>query len=409
MIDRLDRWCAEPFRLFFPLAFLASLIGVLLWPLALGGHLDYHPLDAHTRWMITGFAGCLIVGFIGTAGPRLLEAQSWSRFELIWHFLLGLTVLTALAFAKIPAADLLAGFWFLGVLGSMLARLLFDRHDVPPPGIPLVFLALLIASISNFALSLQALLSFSYPWQQFWRALYFQGFLWLPILGVAPYIIPRFFGKKSQHSFPDSDALPKGWLKHWLFSLTTGTLLISSFAIEIWLSPRGGLILRAIATLLHLALFVPGLFSFSKTNALALSLRFAPWCAAAGWILASFFLPLRIGILHLAFIGGATTIMLAVATRVIMGHQDRHDRLATPLRWYHLVWSMLLLAAATRLSADFIPKVRTTHLSYAAGLWALVILFWAWRIRKELKSPLPDPSTRGSCPKRKTKRGPKRS
>lgn len=406
MSARLDRYCAEPFRVFFPLAFLASIIGVLLWPLALYGFLDYHPLEAHARWMITGFGGCLIVGFIGTAGPRLLESENWSRFELIWHFAMGLAVLTALAFAKIPATDVLAGFWFLGVLGSMLARLLFDRNDVPPPGMPLAFIALLVAIVSSFALSLHSVLGFSYPWQQFWRSLYFQGFLWLPMLGVAPYLIPRFFGKASLHSFPESDSLPQGWLKHWIFSTTTGLLILASFAIEIWISPKGGLIFRAAITFIHLALFVPGLFSFSKVNALALSLRWAPWCAAAGWITASFFPHLRIGVLHLMFIGGAGVIMLAVSTRVILGHHDRHDRLASPLRWYHIVWTMLLLTAATRLSADFVPKVRVTHLSYTAGLWALVIVFWAWKVRKELKTPLPDPSTRGSCPKRTRKRKP---
>ena len=66
---------------------LASVIGVLLWPLSLTGWLGFYPLEAHTRLMITGFAGCLVVGFAGTAGPRFLGAESWSRFELIWHFL----------------------------------------------------------------------------------------------------------------------------------------------------------------------------------------------------------------------------------------------------------------------------------------------------------------------------------
>jgi len=404
MNARLDRYCAEPFRIFFPLAFLSSLIGVSLWPLALYGHLDYYPLEAHTRWMITGFGGCLIVGFMGTAGPRLLEACSWSRFELIWHFVLALNILALLAFDNVPVADLLSGFWFLGVLGSMVARLLFDRNDLPPPGMVLTFFALLTAILSCFALSLHSLLGLSYPWSQFWHSLYFQGFLWLPILGVAPYLLPRFFEKSSLHSFPESEALPPGWLKHWFFSLATGLIFISSFAVEVWVSPRAGLILRAVIAFLHLAIFVPGLFSPAKVNALALALKWLPWCAAGGWILAGSFLHLRIGILHLMFIGGSATVMLAVATRVVLGHNDRHDRLSAPLRWYHFVWSMLLLTAATRLSADFIPRVRTTHLTYAAAHWAIIILFWAFQIRREVKMPLPDPASRGRCPKRSRKR-----
>ena len=250
MNAQLGRYCAEPFRVFFPLALLASIIGVALWPISLGGYLTYHPLDAHARWMITGFGGCLIVGFIGTAGPRFLEAEPWSPFELIWHYLMGIAVLAALLFAQIGLADFLTGFWFMGVLGSMIARVLFDRNDVPPPGISLAFLGLLLAVISNFALSLHSLLGFSYPWLQFWRSLYFQGFLWLPILGVAPYLLPRFFGKASLHSFPDSSDLPPGWLKYFAFSIMAGVLLIATFAVEIWISPKGGLILRAVITCL---------------------------------------------------------------------------------------------------------------------------------------------------------------
>ncbi|MDB4809129.1 NnrS family protein, partial [bacterium] len=102
-----------------------------------------------------------------------------------------------------------------------------------------------------------------------------------------------------------------------------------------------------------------------------------PWCAAVGWLAIIFVPGLRTGVLHLMFIGGSAIVMLAVSTRVILGHNDRHDRLALPMKWYHLVWSLLLLNTATRLSADFVPKVRISHLSYAACLWIIVIVFWS--------------------------------
>ena len=111
------------------------------------------------------------------------------------------------------------------------------------------------------------------------------------------------------------------------------------------------------------AVFVSGLFSSSKVNALAVSLQWIPWC-------------------------------------VVLGHNDRHDRLATPLKWYHLTWSLLLLITATRLSADFVPKVRTSHRGYAAALWVIVILFWAWKITKEIRIPRDSSVERSSCPRR---------
>lgn len=398
------RCCSEPFRVFFPLAFFASIVGVLLWPLSLAGLLNFHPLDAHARWMIHGFGGCLIVGFVGTAGPRLMGSECWSRAELIWHTLMALSMLTALSFARILVADLLAGFWLLGVTCSMIGRLIFDRNGFPPPGMVLVFFGLITAIVSSFALALHGILGFSFFWHQFWRNLYFQGFLWLPVIGVAPYLIPRFFGLKSLHSFEEGRGVPKGWLKYWIISVISGTLLLASFAIEVWLNQKAGLYLRAFTVSAHLFAFVPGILSLKKCNALGLSIRWVPWCAAVGWLAIIFFPGLRTGVLHLMFIGGAAIVMLAVSTRVILGHIDRHDRLALPMKWYHLVWSLLLLTAATRLSADFVPKVRISHLSYAACLWLIVIVFWSVKIRRDLKSPLPNPSTRGNCPKRKRKR-----
>ena len=152
--------------------------------------------------MIQGFGGCLIVGFVGTDGPRLIGSEGWSRAESIWHSLMALAMMTALFFAQVPIADLLTGFWLLGVTGSMIGPLIFDRNELPPPGMILVFLGLITAIVSGFVLALHALLGFSYFWHQFWKSLYFQGFPWLPIIGVAPYLIPRFFGLKSL--LPDS-------------------------------------------------------------------------------------------------------------------------------------------------------------------------------------------------------------
>lgn len=404
MNEKIDRWCAEPFRIFFPLGILSSIIGVLLWPAAFAGWLDYYPLEAHSRWMIIGFGGCLVTGFIGTAGPRLIDASPWSRFELFWHLALCSLVLFYLAFARITAADAFAGFWLIGVLCSMLWRILLERQDVPPPGIPMVFLGLLSGAIAAFALALNSVIGFDFLWQKFWRLVYFQGFLWLPITGVAPYILPRFFGLSSKHSFDDSSTLPPGWRSQFTISLIAGALLLVSFAMETWQSAPSGLTMRAVIFSVYFPLAVPGLLSFSKVNALALSLRWILPCAVGGWLLAAFYPHMRIGISHLMFIGGPGLLMLAVSTRVFLGHNDRHDRLASPLKWLHAVWTLILLTASTRLSADFVPKVRTSHLIYAAVLWVIVVIFWGYKTIKESRIPRTDAGERKSCPRRKKQR-----
>lgn len=385
---KLGRIAVEPFRLFFLLGTVASIVGVLLWPAFFRGWIGYYPLEAHARWMMLGFGGCFITGFLGTAGPRLLGAKPWTRTELVIHAATALGMMACLTCNRIPAADLLAGIWLFGVLGSMLFRFFIGRQDVPPPGLPLAILGIAGAGVSGIALSLISTLDYSLQVYVFLRLLYFQGLLWLPILGVAPYLLPRFFGKASPHSFEDSSTIPDGWMRPFVESLLAGLLLIASFALEAWRPGPSGMILRTAVVVIHLTRSVPGLVAWSKVNALGLALRWILPCAAGGWLLAVIFPALRIGMLHLMFIGSAGLLMLAVATRVILGHNDRHDRLASPMKWFHLIWGLLLFTAATRLTSDFMMKVRITHFTYAAILWVVIIVFWAWKLRRELKQPV---------------------
>ncbi|MEP4076687.1 NnrS family protein [Haloferula sp.] len=401
-MNRLDRIAAEPYRLFFPLGILASIIGVLLWPAYFAGWITPYPLEAHARWMVIGFGGCFITGFLGTAGPRLLGSDPWCRFEIILHALVALIVMISLAFNKIASADLFTGFWLLGVLKSLLFRVFVGRKDVPPPGLPLAMLGITGAFLAGFALSMESFLSYSMPVRSFWRLLYFQGFLWLPILGVAPYLLPRFFGHRSPHAFPDSSSIPKGWVRPFIESLVAGLLLIASFVLEAWRPGPSGMILRCLVVTVHLTRSVPGLVSWSKVNGLGLALRWILPSAIGGWLLAIWFPPLRIGMLHLMFIGSTGLLMLAVATRVILGHNNRHDRLATPMKWFHWVSGMIILTAATRLTSDFVMNVRVTHFIYAAILWVIVLAFWSWKLRRELRQPVfEDGVIKTNCPRRK--------
>jgi len=54
---------AEPFRLFFPAAILAAVLGVASWPLHFAGLLANYPGGSHARLMTHGFFGGLILGF----------------------------------------------------------------------------------------------------------------------------------------------------------------------------------------------------------------------------------------------------------------------------------------------------------------------------------------------------------
>lgn len=409
-MNKLDRAAAEPFRVFFPLGLLASVIGVLLWPAYFAGWLEGWPLEAHARWMTAGFAGCFVIGFLGTAGPRLLGTDPWNRFELLWHLAVALSVMGCLAAELIGAADLLTGFLLLGVILSLVFRLLVGRRDVPPPGFPIAVLGVIGAALGAFVISAENVLTVAEPLRRFCRLLLFQGLLWLPILGVAPYLLPRFFGKASRHSLPESKSIPPRWWRPFLTSLAAGLALLASFALEAFHHDRGGMILRMVVVAGYLGISVPGWIGVGKVNGLGLALRWVLPSALAGWGLAAVLLPLRAGALHGMFIGAAGLLMLAVATRVTLGHADRHDRLGSPMRWMHAVWILSLFTAATRVAADFIPSIRTSHFIYAAGMWVVLVGFWSWKLRRERLAPaLEEARPRGRCPKPSRRRAALRS
>src|SRR4051794_22640840 len=72
---------AEPFRIFFPVGVASGVVGLALWPLHLWGVLPVYPAMMHSRLMIEGFMAAFIVGFLGTAGPRLLSAAHFTATE----------------------------------------------------------------------------------------------------------------------------------------------------------------------------------------------------------------------------------------------------------------------------------------------------------------------------------------
>jgi uncharacterized protein involved in response to NO len=75
-------------RLFFASGALWSLIGVWLWPLFYAQQLGFYPNLFHARLMIEAFGGAFVVGFLGTAGPRMAKAPKLTPLELCWLFAL---------------------------------------------------------------------------------------------------------------------------------------------------------------------------------------------------------------------------------------------------------------------------------------------------------------------------------
>jgi uncharacterized protein involved in response to NO len=374
-------FCEEPFRLFFPIGLILGIIGVSLWPLYYAGLVTTYPGTAHARLMIEGFMASFIIGFLGTAGPRITSTRHFSRVELIT--LLTLDLLSAgLHFGSSHrAGDALFVFclaFFLFVIGKRFVQ----RKDSPPPNFALVGLgllngiagALLLALFENEAYSTQYRIG---------AALLGQGFVLLPILGVAPFLLPRLLDVPGSDDLPESRTLPPGWMARAAFAATIGLIVDATFVAEAFDA-------TAVATWVRLgavAVYLIARMIRRGRSFLGDCLRAGIVAVVVGIAVETLWPQYRIGALHIIFISGFSFIVLTVAIRVVFGHSGNAHLFQKRLPFFIIVAVLLFFAMLSRYVADLAPKARTVHLVAAAIAWLIAALIWMVRVIPKVAIP----------------------
>ncbi len=403
MKTRLARWTAEPYRLFFPLGIAAAVAGVMMWPLLYAGKLDFYPGEAHARVMIEGFMGAFVLGFLGTAFPRLTGSRGWSLGELGGILALWLLAVSGALTGRVPVADTAFAAMLLLLFAGMARRWFRGNRDTPPPGFVLAMAGVLGGAAAAASLAWNQGSWMSLHGFQFARLWLYQGFLLLPLLGISPYLLPRFMGEESTHSFEDSPRPPAGWWPRAIASAICGLLIALGFLLESAGKHLSGHLLRAAVILvwflLETPLFRRGKLRTTPGNVARLAvIGLVAGTAAAGiWPLG------RVGSLHLFFAAGLGLAVLAVSTRVVLGHAGRHDLLGGKIVWLRVAAGLLLLSVATRMTSDFVPAVRISHHIYAAWAWAAGCLVWFAALFRHFGGNEEGP-TRKTCPRRAAER-----
>ncbi len=388
----------EPYRIFFPLGILAALWGVLMWPMLYAGQLNFYPGEAHSRMMIEGFLGAFILGFIGTAFPRLTGNRSWSGAEFGVLLLMWALTVTSHAVGRVAAGDCAFSALLAVAGGGMVARWVHGHRDTPPPGFVLAIAGILGAAVAT------GFLAGSHPpsgsqlaWERLWL---FQGFPLLPLLGIGPYLLPRFFGMTSSHSFDASLTPPAGWWPRALAAMTAGLAITLSFALEVGGLAMAGHLLRAAVIGVWFAVETPACRRTTRATTPGNAIRWAILALTAGCGCAAVWPLARIGSMHLFFAAGLGCATLAAGARIVLGHANRHDLLAGKIVWLRWVIGLFVLAAATRMSADFLPSVRSSHHIYAACAWALGALCWLAAMMKYFLRNDDPGKPASKCPRR---------
>lgn len=362
---------AEPYRVFFVLGTLWSIVGVSLWPLYYHGKLSYYPLLIHARLMIEGFGGAFVIGFLGTAGPRMASAPKLSQFELLWLVALH----TAGSIWHLKGNYLIGELVFAALVMSLLVALVYRvikyREDPPPPQMLLALAGLLSGMIGAIILAVAAVNTMEPRMYRFASLLLNQGFLLLPVLGIGSFVFPRILGGE----FGEPATLQET-RKKTQRSIAAVILIIGSFVLEAYGSTKFGGLLRVLVCVSYLWLEVRWK-KHSEQKTLAKGLRVALLTGLAGLMLASFAdASQRISVDHLLYIGGFGLLIFVVGSRVLFGHSGQLAEFAKRSWVARFLIGLVLLSALTRAIPAIVPQVAISHHQYAAATWVIVAILW---------------------------------
>jgi uncharacterized protein involved in response to NO len=373
---------AEPFRIFFPLGLLLGMTGVALWPLYVWHAIEFYPAQAHVRLMIEGLMGSFIIGFLGTAGPRLLDASPLSAAEVF--ALLVLQIVSA--FLHLTQRQTVGDIVFLVLLLlflGMMGKRARARHDLPPPQLVLVLFGLLNAIAGIFLLTAAKSMTNGLFANQLGSLMLNEGFVLFPILGVGAFFFPKLLGgaKPEPSDLRIAAAL---WLKRATIAALTGVVIWTSFVLEALGWIRTAALIRGITTLTYFVMQGHLLEKPSGPPFLAHCFRLGALLLVLGLFLPVALPSYRLANLHLTFIGGFSVILFTVSTRVIIGHAGQSHLFRKRLGFLIAALALLVVAMVARVGADFVPPARNSHLAYAALIWLLAAVIWAYALGPKL-------------------------
>lgn len=377
-------WLAsEPYRLFFISGALFSIAGVLMWPAFFRFQLGAYPGIAHAKLMITAFIGAFIIGFLGTAGPRMMSAPRLTPWELAAFFFLHLTSGIAYLIGKTQVGDVAFIILLGGFITALAVRFIRFRKEMPPP--PLILAATGLAC--GFAGMLMWIIPGAIATSESYRfanLLLYQGFALAPVMGVGVFFFPRLLGG----SFGEPRS-PREARRLCISMTVAAVVLVASFAVEVWWHRQAGLFMRAAAFVFVLAhVRWRKAADLPHVGTLGNALRFLCLPLALTGLLASAIATAQhIAWMHLLYGTGFGLVCLISASRVIFGHSGDVSRFANRSWPARLIVAALVIAVATRISADFMPAIMISHYEYAAIFWVTGAGGWLlWHARRFFRS-----------------------
>ncbi|HXG49734.1 MAG TPA: NnrS family protein [Methylomirabilota bacterium] len=396
--SKVGRWVSfadlhrEPFRLFFPAATVAGLIGIALWPLLLLGWREAYPGPSHARLMVQGFFGGFVFGFLGTALPRMLEARPLAVGEVLFLFAL----FVGNVVAQTLGLNTLGDGVFVGeivFLFCILLRRWCCGADRPPPSFVLAGLALCSAVVGTGIQLMGRRWELSPAVELLGRLFGYHGFVILCVLGAGGFVLPRFLGLGARRRFAASTLDAGGWNRAARIAAATGAMILLTYALEAAGWHRAAGLARAVLVVAYLAREMP-------LERLRWSWQGVRWqmivgmaCVPIGAGAAGWFPSMRTTWWHVELMAGFSLITLAVATHVVFGHSGARERLGRFRPQLTGAGLLVLCGLVSRVSGDFLPGIQVSHYLYGAACWMAGVLVWAATVLPRVLRPDPEAET----------------
>jgi len=356
----------EPYRVLFPIGTAYALAGVLLWLLVAWLPNNPYPGPAHSKIMIGGFLVAFVMGFLMTAIPKMTASFPAAPWEI--GSAAGIVILTGLLaitnFESLYYASVFASFLFLIMFGL---RRLSARTKAVPDFFVFVASGLFSGLIGSF-------LMLVFPDHVLGRLLLIQGMLFSLVLGVGCRLVPLICG-----------LAPVEKAGRWKFVIAASLLWVS-FGMDSAGQMMPANFLRAVVAS-WVGIYHWQLFSWPRTDSrLAYLIKASGMMVLAGPWLAGWQPPLAMHWMHLTYVGGFGLMTFMVASRVTLAHGSFDLGFEARCKSVYWIGGLILVAAVTRAAAPLIENRYLSHLQYAAALWVLGVLLWAWVfVRKMIK------------------------
>ncbi|WGK80871.1 NnrS family protein [Vibrio aestuarianus] len=380
--ERIPAWLRLGFRPFFLLGSLYAIIAISLWvwmfQAGQPSMLQVPALWWHVHEMLFGFAMAIVVGFLLTA------VQNWTGINGTKHY--RLLLLVALWLAPRVLLWTPVPLWLTSSIEALflaLAAYEMGSRVVKAKGwknlffVPLFVLAI-AANFASYA-TIKGMPPFSSA--AVWQAMLWWFTLLLSVMGAR--VIPFFTARR----FNFEKAQPLQWLD-WLANAPIAALFILSFfpmTME-----QLGQPLMIVAGVAQLARFIRWKPWLTLSEPLVWSLHAAYVCLPLSLLLRGLMDNTYVAhnLIHLFAIGALAGVILAMITRVTMGHTGRAIYQGPNMS---VAFFALVIAAFIRsFGVAFFPAQLFMMVNISGALWVLAFSLFVWKFGSMLITPRVD-------------------